>query len=92
MTVLELDPPLCRREGAEYVSMTVRRDERLVAGTEQRRRYLEVLRAQSRSQPAPLALPVRPVIGRGQVESAPEEVKAIVPAYNRPRRRRLNTI
>lgn len=91
MTVLELNPPTRERDDAGYVSMAVSLDERLVAGSERRRRYLEALRMRSRNNPAPLTLPVRPVIGRGQSESAPAEVKAIVPAYDRPRRRRLRS-
>jgi hypothetical protein len=92
VTVLELDRPVSAQGDSEYVSMTPLRDERFIAGAEQRRLYLQALRARIRNNPAPLELPVEPVIGRGQTEVAPDEVKAIVPAYNRSRRHRNTTI
>jgi hypothetical protein len=92
MTVLELDRPVLTRDDSGYVSMTPRHDQRFFAGAEQRRKYLEALRAKIRNNPARLDLPVHPVIGRGQTESAPAEIKAIVPSYNRARRQRNATI
>ncbi len=88
MTVLELESE-SRVSDGQYVSMSTRQvDELLTAVTEQRRRYLELLRSKARDARPPIMFPVRPVIGRGQVERAPDEVSAIVPPYNRPRRSR----
>ena len=91
MTVLEMIDaeltPLIADD--QYVAMAGWQDDELSrAGSETRRRYLEALRAHARQNPPPIVFPVRPVIGRGQTEKAPEEISAIVPPYNRPRRLR----
>jgi hypothetical protein len=90
VTVLEIEAEVTSLiSDDQYVAMTSWQDDELSRpGSETRRRYLEALRAHARKNPPPIAFPVRPVIGRGQTEKAPEEISAIVPPYNRPRRHR----
>ena len=88
MTVLELDARPTVADD-KLVSMTPWHDRDLTRpGSVARQRYLELLRARARRNPPPMILPVRPVVGRGQVERAPDSISTIVPAYDRPRRQR----
>jgi hypothetical protein len=90
VTVLEIEDEVTAViSNDQYVAMTGWQDDDLGRpGSATRRRYLEALRAQARRNPPPMVLPIRPVIGRGQVEKAPGEISVLVPPYNRPRRRR----
>jgi hypothetical protein len=87
VTVLELSPKP-RVADDDYVSMSGAVADMLDPISELRRRYLEALLERSRRRPPPLALPFRPVVGRGQFEVVPEDVRALLPPYSRPRRRR----
>ena len=89
MTVLECEARPKTADGQQWVSMTPWHDSELMTpGSRTRQLYLEALRARARRNPPPMVLTVRPVIGRGQFEKAPDEISACVPVYDRPRRRR----
>lgn len=92
VTVLDLPRVNTRvRADDEYVSMNPRprRSGRTIleANAKRRQQYLEALREHVRENASQLALPVAPVIGRGQFESVPDDIRANVPPNTRTRRR-----